>query len=815
MKLHFPDGKGGVNTIEVSDNISLYIENLLEDWTLETASESVKGGIKVGSGLYMDGDSLNAKQYTLFPATRDSLGGIMVGDGLSITADGELSVIFPSLPTASTTTKGGVKVGNGLYMTGDSLNANSLPVATTESLGGVIIGDGLTIESGVVSAKIPSLSAATYESIEGASLGGVMIGEGLSISRYGVLSADIPDISIATTDKLGVVKVGDGLSITESGRLSANIPVLSAATYESVTGSSLGGVMVGEGITVNRRGVISVNFPDLPTASTSVKGGIKVGDGLYINGDSLNATQYTLPTANDTLKGGVKIVEGSGLAMEGDFLTVTLQPVNNYNYTVDGSGEGLVTLQPVLVESNYSLPTANKTRLGGIKVGNGLEINSVSGVLSATGYTLYPATKGTLGGIIVGKGLDVDDYGVLDVTLPTASTTKKGAIIVGEGLEMIGDTLNVTVEPETNNYYTIEGGGEGIVTLLPVVVENNYSLPAATRTSRGGIRVGDGLAMDGDILNVTIEPETNNYYTVEGGGESYTLPTASTVTKGGIKVGKGLYMNGDSLNASSSGGSSSTYTLPTASTTTKGGIKVGGGLKMIGEHLSVDREELPIATRDSLGCVIVGQGLEITEDGVLSCSLEAVSPADVETIVEGKITGATSEWHGIATQIIDVTSDTEINNLIAQIDGVTKYLLCYRLNNGDGACVLPEDFMDIAFSVRGDNNKFVSSSGALYDESTAGMDTIPNLSVTKTRQNGYCTIPISTAVFNMAFTQGKFIVEWGTESEMGNVVFKGTVTALPNNPKHGWLCFVLYPTTRFYLYDGTAKQWRWWNVQGY
>lgn len=53
MKLHFPDGKGGTNTIEVSDNISLYIENLLEDWTLETASESVKGGIKVGDGLYM------------------------------------------------------------------------------------------------------------------------------------------------------------------------------------------------------------------------------------------------------------------------------------------------------------------------------------------------------------------------------------------------------------------------------------------------------------------------------------------------------------------------------------------------------------------------------------------------------------------------------------------------------------------------------------------------------------------------------------------------------------------------------------------
>ncbi len=86
MKLHFPDGKGGINTIEVSDNISLYIENLLEDWTLETASESVKGGIKVGSGLYMTGDSLNAdfdSEFELPIATRNSIGGVIVGKDLT------------------------------------------------------------------------------------------------------------------------------------------------------------------------------------------------------------------------------------------------------------------------------------------------------------------------------------------------------------------------------------------------------------------------------------------------------------------------------------------------------------------------------------------------------------------------------------------------------------------------------------------------------------------------------------------------------------------------------------------------------------
>lgn len=62
----------------------------------------------------------------------------------------------------------------------------------------------------------------------------------------------------------------------------------------------------------------------------------------------------------------------------------------------------------------------------------------------------------------------------------------------------------------------------------------------------------------------------------------YSLPTASSSTKGGVKVGTGLAMSGETLNA--------TYSLPTASTSTKGGVKVTGndGLIMSGETLKAD-----------------------------------------------------------------------------------------------------------------------------------------------------------------------------------------------------------------------------------
>lgn len=73
-----------------------------------------------------------------------------------------------------------------------------------------------------------------------------------------------------------------------------------------------------------------------------------------------------------------------------------------------------------------------------------------------------------------------------------------------------------------------------------------------------------------------------------GGGGSYTLPTASQSTKGGVKVGSGLTMSGETMSIKAGDGlafsgdtliaSGSTYVLPTASQDTLGGVKIGSGI---------------------------------------------------------------------------------------------------------------------------------------------------------------------------------------------------------------------------------------------
>jgi hypothetical protein len=98
------------------------------------------------------------------------------------------------------------------------------------------------------------------------------------------------------------------------------------------------------------------------------------------------------------------------------------------------------------------------------------------------------------------------------------------------------------------------------------VTMKDVSLPVASSTALGGVRIGAGLSID-----------TNGTLSVSSSGGSYTLPIASVAELGGIRVGLGLRIDpkDGTLSAMYSG-----YTLPTASSTTLGGIRIGTGLSI-------------------------------------------------------------------------------------------------------------------------------------------------------------------------------------------------------------------------------------------
>jgi hypothetical protein len=266
------------------------------------------------------------------------------------------------------------------------------------------------------------------------------------------------------------------------------------------------------------------------------------------------------------------------------------------------AGPGLVASSP---SGNVTITAqqASADTVGVVKIGAGITV-SEDGTISSSIYTLPRAATNILGGIKVGNNLTINNEGVLSAdaqnyVLPTASPTTKGGIQVGFGLEMV----------------------EGVLNAIP----GAYLLPIASTTELGGIKV--------DGTSITINPSTG----VISGANTYILPTASTTVLGGVKVdGTTITLNGsDQLVATS-------YSLPTASTTVLGGVKVDGTTITLNgsDQLVATSYSLPTASTTVLGGVKV-DGTTITLNGSDQLTVTRYSRTPVQATTTSLANNAT------------------------------------------------------------------------------------------------------------------------------------------------------------------------------
>jgi len=104
---------------------------------------------------------------------------------------------------------------------------------------------------------------------------------------------------------------------------------------------------------------------------------------------------------------------------------------------------------------------------------------------------------------------------------------------VASGTDTVSQVGDLYCDRLTGLFYQYTPGGWSAM----AGGEGSYTLPAATALVRGGIKVGAGLSVAGDVLSA----------------DPYVLPAASAGTRGGIKVGAGLSVAGDVLSATSTG----------------------------------------------------------------------------------------------------------------------------------------------------------------------------------------------------------------------------------------------------------------------
>ena len=190
-------------------------------------------------------------------------------------------------------------------------------------------------------------------------------------------------------------------------------------------------------------------------------------------------------------------------------------------------------------------------------------------------YTLPTASSSTLGGVKVGSGLAISS-GTLSVSsAPSATKAEKDAS---------GNVITSTYAKASSLAAVATTGSYTDLTNKPTIPAA-YTLPTASSSTLGGIKVGTGLSISNGVLS-------NSY--------SYTLPNATSSVLGGIKVGTGLSV------------SSGVLSIGTATSSTLGGVKIGSNLSISSGVLSV-----PTASSSTAGVIKVGSYLSISS-GVLT-----------------------------------------------------------------------------------------------------------------------------------------------------------------------------------------------------
>ena len=158
-----------------------------------------------------------------------------------------------------------------------------------------------------------------------------------------------------------------------------------------------------------------------------------------------------------------------------------------------------------------------------------------------------------------------------------------------------------------------------------------YDLKTNKAVFKIGTETYDVFPIDKELSETSNNPVSNAVITgkikeiEEGGGSGYVLPPATAEKLGGIKVGEGLTIASDGTLSANGGETPTTITIDKALDKTSENAIAN---KSVAEKFgAVDRaiEELtpytlPIASAEVLGGIKIGEGLNITEEGILSAN---------------------------------------------------------------------------------------------------------------------------------------------------------------------------------------------------
>lgn len=432
----------GLATISTSGSYT-HLTNVPRVFPVTTATNSVLGGVKVGSGINVTSDgTLSVTPYTLTSATSSALGGVKIGSGIAITGDGTISVGTFTLSTATSSAVGGVKIGAGISITGDGtisvasitetpnpftiLNTTSSTSTTTGALkvsGGIGVGGAIYASSifSNNSAVVTTASISSYMNTFAAGTGTSVDVTDLAVTYWSNETLQTISDKGASTDNSVSITNSTSSTGTDTGALTVVGGVGIGGTvyvgedlYAGTIYSNSFAVSTSSSLTVKSSGttlasnVSSIDFQGSGVTATSVGTEITVtitggggGGTTFTGGTVTGATSFTNATASTSTNTGAVVVTG-GLGVGGNINvanTVTAKSVN-----INGG-----TTPRVYSASNLNLEAVGRVQVtqSPFKVWN-VTTSQRNGISASNGDLIYNTDTNKFQGYANGTWVDLN-----------------------------------------------------------------------------------------------------------------------------------------------------------------------------------------------------------------------------------------------------------------------------------------------------------------------------------------------------------------------------------------------------------------------